>query len=141
VARGDDVHVRPDHHVVADVEAAKVIESAVLIDEDIAPNTGVGSAGCVDGGISTKLVSTVLPISSLNRFRISSASLNVKRLSAAVMVIARLTSADMAADSGVFREIILVRLSEAIRLFCSDAGCEMITDRKRVRGSRKPLWA
>ena len=29
MARRDDAHVRPDHHIVRDVEAAKVIESAV----------------------------------------------------------------------------------------------------------------
>lgn len=48
MARGDDVYVGPDHHVVGDVQAAKVIEGAVLVDEDIAPDTGVGSAGCVE---------------------------------------------------------------------------------------------
>jgi hypothetical protein len=37
MARRDDAHVRPDHHIVRDVEAAKVIESAVLIYEDIMP--------------------------------------------------------------------------------------------------------
>jgi hypothetical protein len=44
---------------------------------------------------------TFLPISLLNKTRISSASLNVKRLSVAVIAIARLTFANMAADSGV----------------------------------------
>ena len=38
MARRDDAHVRPDHHIVCDVEAAKVIESAVLIYEDIMPD-------------------------------------------------------------------------------------------------------
>jgi hypothetical protein len=38
MARRDDAHVRPDHHIVCDVETAKVIECAVLIDEDIAPD-------------------------------------------------------------------------------------------------------
>ena len=37
-------HVRPDHHIVSDVEAAKVIESAVLIDKDILPNANFVSA-------------------------------------------------------------------------------------------------
>jgi hypothetical protein len=35
MGRRDDAHVRPDHHIVCDVEAAKVMESAVLIYEDI----------------------------------------------------------------------------------------------------------
>jgi hypothetical protein len=38
MARRDDAHVRPDHHIVRDVEAAKVIESAVLIYEDMMPD-------------------------------------------------------------------------------------------------------
>ena len=37
MARRDDGRVRPDHHIVCDVEAAKVIESAVLVYEDIMP--------------------------------------------------------------------------------------------------------
>jgi hypothetical protein len=37
MARRDDAHVRPDHHIVRDVEAVKVIESAVLIYGDIMP--------------------------------------------------------------------------------------------------------
>ena len=82
MARRDDAQVRPDHHIVRDVEAAKVVESAVLIYEDIVPDAD-------------------LPISSLNKARISSALLNVKRFSMAVIAIARLTFANMAADSGV----------------------------------------
>jgi hypothetical protein len=31
MGRCDDAHIRPDHHIVRDVEAAKIIESAVLI--------------------------------------------------------------------------------------------------------------
>jgi hypothetical protein len=38
MARRDDAHVRPDHHIVRDVEPAKVIESAVLVYEDIMPD-------------------------------------------------------------------------------------------------------
>ncbi len=38
MAGRDDAHVRPDHHIVRNVEAAKVIESAVLIYEDIVPD-------------------------------------------------------------------------------------------------------
>jgi hypothetical protein len=38
MARRDDAHVRSDHHIVLDVEAAKVVEGAILIDEDIAPD-------------------------------------------------------------------------------------------------------
>jgi hypothetical protein len=44
MARRDDAHVRPDHHIVFDVEAAKVIESAVLIYEDIMPDADFGNA-------------------------------------------------------------------------------------------------
>jgi hypothetical protein len=103
VARRDDAHVRPDHHIVGDVEAAQVIESAVLIYEDILPDADFVPTSCKKGGISKKLSSTVLPMSSLNKARISSTSLNVKRFSAAVIPIARLTFANMAADSGVLR--------------------------------------
>jgi hypothetical protein len=38
MARRDDAHIRPDHHIVCDLAASKVIESAVLIYEDIMPN-------------------------------------------------------------------------------------------------------
>jgi hypothetical protein len=54
---------------------------------------------------------------SLNKARTSSASLNVKRLRLAVIAIARLMFADMAADSGVLPEIILMRSSFAIGYF------------------------
>jgi hypothetical protein len=47
MARRDDAHVRPDHHIVCDVEAAKVIESAVLIYEDITPDADFGPAGSI----------------------------------------------------------------------------------------------
>jgi hypothetical protein len=39
MARRDDAQVRPDHHIVSDVESAKVIEGSVLIYEDIMPDT------------------------------------------------------------------------------------------------------
>jgi hypothetical protein len=42
MARCDDAHVRPDHHIVRDIETAEVIEGAVLIDEDIASDTDFG---------------------------------------------------------------------------------------------------
>jgi hypothetical protein len=99
MARCDNAHVRPDHHIVRDVEPAKVIESAVLIYEDIMPDTDFAPTDRIKG--RDQLSSTFLPISSLNKARISSASLNVNRFSVAVIAIARLTFANMAADSGV----------------------------------------
>lgn len=50
MARCDDAHVRPDHHIVCDVEAAKVIESAVLIDEDITPDADFVATGGIKRG-------------------------------------------------------------------------------------------
>src|SRR5260370_19032729 len=47
MARRDDAHVRPDHHIVGNVEPAKIIKSAVLIYENIAPDTDVDPTGCV----------------------------------------------------------------------------------------------
>src|SRR6201999_1142468 len=47
VARRDDAHVRPNHHIVRDIEAAKVVESAVLIYEDITPDADFVSSGRV----------------------------------------------------------------------------------------------
>ena len=38
MARRDEAHIRPDQNIVSDVESAKVIEGAVLIDEDVAPD-------------------------------------------------------------------------------------------------------
>ena len=46
MARRDDAHVRPDHHIVGNVEPAKIIKSAVLIYENIAPDTDVDPTGC-----------------------------------------------------------------------------------------------
>ena len=40
--------VTPDHHIVGNIEPAKVIKGAVLIDENIAPDTDIGPAGCVE---------------------------------------------------------------------------------------------
>jgi hypothetical protein len=40
--RRDDAHVRPDHHIVGNVEAAQIIKSAVQIYENIAPDADVG---------------------------------------------------------------------------------------------------
>jgi hypothetical protein len=34
--------------IVGNIEPAKVIKSAVLIDENITPNTDIDSAGCVE---------------------------------------------------------------------------------------------
>src|SRR5258708_4628387 len=48
MARRDDAHVRPDHHMVRDVESPKVIESAVLIYEDIMPDADFVPAGSVE---------------------------------------------------------------------------------------------
>src|ERR1700694_3315106 len=48
MASRDDAHVRPDHHIVGNVEPAKIIKSAVLIYENIAPATDVAPAGCVE---------------------------------------------------------------------------------------------
>ncbi len=91
MTRRDEAHVRPNHHIVPNVEAAKIIESAVLIDEDIPPHTDLFPTRSKKGGISRKLSSAFLPISSLNKARTSSASSNVKRFSLAVIAVARLT--------------------------------------------------
>src|SRR5271154_1187503 len=45
MAGGDDTDVWPDHHIVQDVEAAKVVESTVLIDEDLTPDADLVAAG------------------------------------------------------------------------------------------------
>ena len=47
MARRDEAHVRPDHHIVCDVEAAKVIKRAVLIDEDIVPDADFVPTGSI----------------------------------------------------------------------------------------------
>jgi hypothetical protein len=48
MARRDDAHARPDHHIVRDVEAAKVIESAVQIYEDIMPDANFVPTGSIN---------------------------------------------------------------------------------------------
>ena len=45
MAGRDDADVRPNHHIVCDVEAAKVIKSTVLIDEDMTPDADLVPAG------------------------------------------------------------------------------------------------
>src|SRR6185312_13449223 len=56
MARRDDAHVRSDHHIVGNVESAKVIEGAVLIYEDVAPDTDIEAAGGVEGWYQHKAV-------------------------------------------------------------------------------------
>jgi len=56
VSRHDEAHVRTDHHIVGDVESAKVIESAVLIYEDVASHADIDSAGCVERWYQYKTV-------------------------------------------------------------------------------------
>lgn len=48
MARRDDAHVGPDHHIVGNVEPAQIIKSAILICENVAPNTDIDAAGCVE---------------------------------------------------------------------------------------------
>ncbi len=50
MAARDDAHIRPDHHVVGNVESAKVIESAVLIYEDITPDANFVPVGGIERG-------------------------------------------------------------------------------------------
>ena len=56
MARRDEVHVRSDHHVIGNAKPAEIIESAVLIDEDIAPDAGIKTPGCIKGWYQYKLV-------------------------------------------------------------------------------------
>lgn len=46
MTRRDDAYVSSNHHIVRDV--AKVIESAVLIDEDIMPHAHFVAAGSIE---------------------------------------------------------------------------------------------
>ena len=48
MARRDQAHIRPDHHIVCDVEPAEVVERAVLIDEDITPDADFVAAGGIE---------------------------------------------------------------------------------------------
>ncbi len=48
MAGRDDAYVWPDHHIVRDVEAAKVIKSAVLIYEDITSDADFVPAGSIE---------------------------------------------------------------------------------------------
>ncbi len=50
LSRSGDAHVRPDHHIVVNIELAKVIKSVVLIDENFAPDTDIASVGGVEWG-------------------------------------------------------------------------------------------
>ena len=45
MAGRDDADVRPDHHIVRDIEVAQVIKSTVLIDEDVTPDTDFVAVG------------------------------------------------------------------------------------------------
>src|ERR1700677_918543 len=48
VDRRNDTHVRPDHHVIANADLGKVIQSAVLIDEDAMPDADRETIGRVE---------------------------------------------------------------------------------------------
>ena len=45
MAGRDDADVRPDHHIVRDIEVAQVIKSTVLVDEDVTPDTDFVAVG------------------------------------------------------------------------------------------------
>jgi hypothetical protein len=75
--------------------------------------------------MNKKLSSTSLPMSWLNKARISPASSNVKRFSLAVIAMARLTFANIAAESGVLLRIILTTLSVGI-LCCPRVGLRSV---------------
>jgi hypothetical protein len=60
MAGRDDAHVRPDHHIVGNVEPAKVRESAVPIYEDITPDTDINLAGCVERWYQHNAVAALL---------------------------------------------------------------------------------
>ena len=103
MARRDDAHIRPDHHIVANVESAKVIESAVLIYEDIAPDADFVSTG------SKKWRDQQKALVHLFTDQFAEQGPNFVRIVERQAVqsngdrIARLTFANMAADSGVRR--------------------------------------
>src|SRR5947209_7018744 len=44
----DDADVRPDHHIVGNVESAEVIESTILIYEYIAADADIDAAGRIE---------------------------------------------------------------------------------------------
>ena len=114
MARGDDAHIRPDHHIIGDVEAAKVIERAVLIDEDIAPDADFVAAGGIEWRNQQKAFVDLLA-DELAEQRPDFVGIVVRQsVEAAVIAIARLTFANMAADSGVLLRMILVRSSFGI---------------------------
>jgi hypothetical protein len=48
MTRRDDAHVRPNHHIVRDVQPAKVIESTVLIYEDIMSDADFVPTGSIE---------------------------------------------------------------------------------------------
>jgi hypothetical protein len=54
MARRDDAYVRSDHHIVGNVQATKVIESAVLIYEDISSDADFVAAGSIGMAGSVK---------------------------------------------------------------------------------------
>lgn len=117
MARCHDTHVRPDHHIIGNVDPARIVHGAILLYEYIAPDADILAAGTVKRRDQRKLSSTLLPTRSLNTPRISSASSKVERLRAGVIAIARLTLATTAADSGVLLGIILVPFSFDIHYF------------------------
>jgi hypothetical protein len=45
MTRCDDADIRRDHHIVRNVEAAKVVKSTVLINEDVTPDADLVPAG------------------------------------------------------------------------------------------------
>jgi hypothetical protein len=48
MARRDQAYVRSYHHIIGDIDAAKVIHSAVLVDEHPAPNSSILTPGRIE---------------------------------------------------------------------------------------------
>ena len=103
MARRDEAHVRSNQHIVRDVEAAEVIERAVLIYEDITPDADFVSTG------SKKWRDQQKALVHLFTDQFAEQGPNFVRIVERQAVqsngdrIARLTFANMAADSGVRR--------------------------------------
>src|SRR6185312_9467405 len=49
MASGDDVHVRPDHDAIADVDAAHVVKRAALVDGHTLPNPKIETVSRIEG--------------------------------------------------------------------------------------------
>lgn len=56
MTRRDNAHVRPDHHIISNVDPPKVVHGTILVDKYIPPNANILAAGRIEWWNQRKIV-------------------------------------------------------------------------------------